>query len=644
MRIKTLAVALATLLLGIGVAQAAPPLGAYGQLPTLSDVVLSPDGKTIAFVQGGEGNRSIVVNAIGASGPPSVLNIHDQKLRSLEWADNTHLIFTMSMTKLPAGLIGDRHEFWVGQYLDLKDNSLHQLLDYRVNNASEGMRTMNVIEGEPVPRIIDGHTIVFLPGIYIANDQTNFALFRQDLTAGTTTMASRTDATHAEDWLIDGRGNIVAEADYIEKGRRWSLSLDPNGNHSKAMDLSVPIERPFIAGLSGDGTAVIVGLPKTEDVPQYEVVSIKDGSSHLSDMHFEGLLQDERTGRVIGAPLPGQKHDYEFFDPHAAMVWRSVKAAFANATDVELESWSEDWSKVVVLVFGPSYGAGYFFVDLATHKASPIGRLYDGITEISPESWISYPAADGRNIDAYLTLPAGRAAKDLPLIVLPHGGPQARDRPGFDWISQAVASRGYAVLQPEFRGSGGFGKDLLWAGFGEFGKKMQTDLSDGVRALANKGMIDPKRVCIFGASYGGYAALAGATLDTGVYRCAVSYAGPSDLHKLLARMTNSFDEQGKRFWDRFLGVEDSGDPKLDAISPVKHADKVSIPILLIQGRDDTVVPFEQSQIMYDALKAAGKPVEFVKLDGEDHWLSRGTTRLQMLEATVKFLEANNPPN
>jgi dipeptidyl aminopeptidase/acylaminoacyl peptidase len=298
----------------------------------------------------------------------------------------------------------------------------------------------------------------------------------------------------------------------------------------------------------------------------------------------------------------------------------------------------------VVLVFGASYGAGYFYVDMTTHKASPIGNLYDGIDEISPESWISYPAADGLIIHAYLTLPEGRTAKNLPLVVLPHGGPQARDEPGFDWISQAIASRGYAVLQPEFRGSGGFGKDLLWAGFGEFGKKMQTDLSDGVRALAAQGVIDPKRVCIVGASYGGYAALAGATLDTGVYRCAVSDAGVSDLHKLVARMDNTIDNRGERFWDRFLGVSDYNDPKLDAISPIKHIDKVSVPILLIHGRDDTRVPFSQSQAMADALKAAGKPVEFVVLNGEDHFLSRSATRLQMLEATVKFLEANNPPN
>ena len=646
MHSKSWIVTLAALVLCAGTANAAPPpLEAYGRLPTLSDVTLSPDGKTIAFVKGNESDRLIVVETIGAPKPLSVLDVHDKKLRWLQWADNTHLLITTSMTKLPVGLIGSRGEFFLGQYLDIKDGSLHPLLR-QMDDVPKDVQAMNVIVGAPAPRTIDGHTVVFVPGEYFSGSGLGHAgLFRQDLTTGATSLVSRKEATHAEDWLVDARGDIVAEANYYENGQRWTLGLDPNGKYSKAMDVSAPIERPDIEGLSGDGAAIVVRLPETEDLPQYERISIKDGSSQpWSGAHYKDLIQDGRTGRIIGAPLSEDKNDYVFFDPHADMVWRSVKAAFANATDVELVSWSDDWSRVVVLVFGPSYGAGYFFVDMTTHKASPIGNLYDGIDAISPESWIAYTAADGRVIHAYLTLPMGRTAQNLPLVVLPHGGPHSRDEPGFDWLSQGIASRGYAVLQPEFRGSYGFGKDLLWAGFGEFGKKMQTDLSDGVRALAAKGVIDPKRVCIVGASYGGYAALAGATLDTGVYRCAVSDAGVSDLHKLVARMDNSVDDESERFWDRFLGVKDTDDAKLDAISPIKHVDKVSIPILLIHGRDDTRVPFAQSQDMADALKAAGKPVEFVKLDGEDHFLSRSATRLQMLEATVKFLETNNPPN
>jgi dipeptidyl aminopeptidase/acylaminoacyl peptidase len=294
-----------------------------------------------------------------------------------------------------------------------------------------------------------------------------------------------------------------------------------------------------------------------------------------------------------------------------------------------------------------AYADTYFYVDMTTHQADPIGPSYDGIDKVAPVKWIDYRAADGRVIHAYLTLPLNKPAdaKNLPLIVMPHGGPHARDEPGFDWFSQALASRGYVVLQPQFRGSAGFDMDLLTAGFGEFGHKMQTDLSDGVRALAAQGLIDPKRVCIVGWSYGGYAALAGATLDTGIYRCAVSMAGVSDLRALLRywHWPRNTVDRNERFWDRFLGVTDRDDPKLDAISPIKHVDKVTIPILLIHGRDDTVVPFDQSDDMADELKSAKKQYEFVVLKGEDHNASKSETRLQMLDAIVKFVETNNPP-
>ena len=235
----------------------------------------------------------------------------------------------------------------------------------------------------------------------------------------------------------------------------------------------------------------------------------------------------------------------------------------------------------------------------------------------------------------------------LPLIVLAHGGPAARDVLGFDWWAQAIASRGYAVLQPNFRGSTGYGRDFLEAGYGEWVRKMQPDLSDGVRWLAGQGVIDPARVCIVGASYGGYAALAGPTLDRGVYRCAVSVNGVSDLRRMVdreARMRAEDENAAVRYWNRFMGAERLGDRSLDERSPFRLAEQADAPILLIHGRDDTVVPVEQSRLMAQALRRAGKPVELVELDGEEHWLSRSSTRLQMLTALMAFLLEHNPPD
>ena len=297
-------------------------------------------------------------------------------------------------------------------------------------------------------------------------------------------------------------------------------------------------------------------------------------------------------------------------------------------------------------VDGPKHGFRYELIDMNTHEAEPVGYVYEGVTEPLEVRRVTYNAADGLQIPAYLTLPRGRAAKSLPLVVLPHGGPAVRDTADFDWWSQALADQGYAVLRPNYRGS-----DLSWsfvsAGFGQWGRKMQTDLSDGVRYLVKEGIADPARVAIVGASYGGYAALAGVTQDPGIYRCAVSVAGLSDLKRMLQWVNEKQGRGGgwtQRYWDRFLGVTGPGDPALDAISPIRHLEAVNVPVLLIHGRDDTVVAFEQSKVMFDALRRANKEVELVALKHEDHWLSRGETRLQMLQASVAFLRAHNPPN
>jgi dipeptidyl aminopeptidase/acylaminoacyl peptidase len=626
----------------------ATPLEAYGQLPTLSDVALSPDGTTVAYVSTGPGKRFIVVQRIAEKQPLAVLGLGESKFRALQWADDSHLLITASMTTLPMGLVGQRQEYSTAQVYDLETKETRSLLGHTGFDINQPL-TMNVIEGALQPRVVDGRSIVFVPGIYFYNNSGRYALFAEDLKNHSTRTVSNLDDTHGQDWVVDGGGDIVAQADYYESQKHWKLKIFHNGDASTPVDAAAEIEGPDIEGLTEDGTGIIIRLPQTEDWPSFEKISLADGRVEpwsYADLHLRGLFTDVNTGKIIGGSQATDQSDYVFFDPHADHVWRSIKAAFQKATNVELESWSNDWTKAIVRVFGAAYGDGYFYVDMTSHKADPIAPAYDGIDDVSPVKWIEYTAQDGRPIHAYLTLPLNREAKNLPLVVLPHGGPHSRDYPGFDWISQALASRGYAVLQPQFRGSAGFGKDLLWAGFGEFGRKMQTDLSDGVSALAAQGVIDPKRVCIVGASYGGYAALAGATLQTGVYRCAVSIAGISDMREQLSfdfSPQDGSDDRGERFWDRFLGVTDRHDPKLDSISPIKFVDRVSIPILLIHGKDDTVVPISQSSEMADALRRAGKQVEFVELEGEDHWLSTGKTRLQMLEATVKFLEANNPP-
>jgi dipeptidyl aminopeptidase/acylaminoacyl peptidase len=259
---------------------------------------------------------------------------------------------------------------------------------------------------------------------------------------------------------------------------------------------------------------------------------------------------------------------------------------------------------------------------------------------------IDWKAADGLALRGVLTLPTGRTAKNLPLVVLPHGGPEARDYPVFDWWAQAFAARGYAVFQPNFRGSAGYGVAFRNAGFGQWGRKMQTDISDGVAELARQGVIDPKRACIVGGSYGGYAALAGVTVQQGLYRCAVSVAGVSDPGGLLRddRARGGGASTTTRYWRTFMGATSLMETELNTISPLKLASRADAPILLIHGKDDTVVPPQQSAAMEAALQQAGKTVELIWMPGEDHWLSRDATRVQMLTSAVAFVEKYDPPD
>src|SRR5260221_8896530 len=264
---------------------------------------------------------------------------------------------------------------------------------------------------------------------------------------------------------------------------------------------------------------------------------------------------------------------------------------------------------------------------------------------VAPAKMVSYKAADGLEMEGVLTLPPGREPKALALVVMPHGGPQSRDYLGFDYWAQAFASRGYAVFQPNFRGSDGYGAAFRDAGFDQWGRKMQTDISDGVAELAGQGVVDPKRACIVGASYGGYAALAGVTVQQGLYRCAVSLGGVADPAAFLRAREASGERNAEvRYWRKFLGAASSSDSSLGDISPMKLAARADAPVLIAYGKDDTVVRIGQSRDMASALKGAGKPVEELELPDEDHWLSRQAGRVQWITASVAFVEKHNPPN
>ena len=321
--------------------------------------------------------------------------------------------------------------------------------------------------------------------------------------------------------------------------------------------------------------------------------------------------------------LGGITPEYHWIDPLDEQRYAEVARRFPGRT-VTLYSQSQDRQRVVAYVSGPSNPAVYYLVDLRSHTADIVGEEYPGLAHVAlgEQRTLVYKARDGAPIAAYLTVPAGGEAKQLPLVVLPHGGPESRDYPRFDWWAQFLVTRGYAVLQPQYRGSAGFGEAFRLAGRRQWGSLMQDDLTDGVRAMIEQGVADGGRVCIVGASYGGYAALAGAAFTPELYACAVSVNGPANLPEMLAWQVS---QRGKESSTAGYWVDSIGsrlDPQVLARSPAKAVEHVRAPILLIYSADDTVVPPSQSREMAQALKEHGTPVELVRLEGDDHWLSR----------------------
>jgi dipeptidyl aminopeptidase/acylaminoacyl peptidase len=625
-------------------ADAAVPLEVYGRLPYIEDVALSPDGARIAYVRTTKNLRVIAIVSLADQKLLSVVRFGEEKLRSIEWADNQRLMIVTSATALPSGLWGAVGEWSMLQVFDVVSLKLTPIPDLNPHKIPD-VRTMNVITGRVMVRHLDGHTVLFVPGIYVQR-QTLPALFRFDLETGSEKVISRGSAA-TEGWLVDGSGEIIAEQDYEERDHEWRIKIRRDGHLLEAASGHAAIDYPLILGFGPTADTLLIQTVEGDD-SVWRLMSLKDGSLGAPMAEHRLLdtpIEDHRTHRVIGGIHTGEDARYVFFDPHAQERWDIVMNAFYGER-LRLVSWSDDFQKIAVLVDSPKRGYLYELADLNARTVRPIGDIYgEGVKPLEVRH-ISYAAADGLQIPAYLTLPRERAERNLPLIVLAHGGPARHDTAAFAWWPQALADQGYAVLQVNYRGSD-LSQQFLSAGFGQWGRRMQTDLSDGVRYLVKEGIVDSARVCIVGASYGGYAALAGVTLDLGVYRCAVSVAGISDLKRMLIWVNDrnyNRDNIEERFWNRFMGVSGPGDALLDTISPIKHIDVVNVPVLLIHGRDDTVVAFDQSKVMSDAMRHAKKDVEFVTLQHEDHWLSRSETRLQMLQTSVAFLRAHNPPD
>lgn len=619
----------------------AATLAAYAALPSIENVALSPEGTRLAYVRTDGDRRIIVIANVADHKMIRWVSTGTERLRNLQWADEDNLLIT---TAANTSTIEFPVYWYFLRVYNVPKNELHFLPGDPL--GQEG-HTLKTVVGTVQVRRIDGHTVVFMPGLF----WDGLALYRCDLTTGLTSLVRLhaveygTAAPSVLSWLVDGQGRLVASDTYTWQTQRWSIRAFDGSDSRELSSGRAALDYPEILGFGPQGERLLVQSIEGGE-RAWRLLSLKDGkfSPMPRNEVFSSPLLD-RSSRMVGGMNIGDQPQYLFFDPTWEFRWQAIVKALAG-DEVQLVSHASDFSKVVVLAEGPTSGYRYILIDLVKNNAVPIAKVYDGIGQPLEVRRITYTAGDGLPIPAYLTLPPHRPARHLALIVLPHNEPNGHDAAGFDWWAQALAAQGYAVLQPNYRGSD-LDAQFERAGFGQWGRKMQTDLSDGVRYLIDQGIADPARACIVGEDYGGYAALAAATLQPTLYRCAVSIDGISDLGGMLRwwRVNlGGYADWISHYFERWWGVSGDDDPALDAISPIEHVDAVSAPVLLIHGRDDIVVPYEQSQRMFDALRDHHKEVQLVTLSKGDAWLSRSESRLHALEATVAFLEAHDPPD
>jgi dipeptidyl aminopeptidase/acylaminoacyl peptidase len=635
----------AAILLALGAAAgaaAAPPAAipaeAFGDLPFISDPKISPDGRYVLALSVIDKKKALVL---------ADLSVPDYGIRAIPVPDKIDIVSTRW-----AGSRRVLMSLVVPQRLDGNDLRVVRLFMFDMDT-----KVVKQMGDDKVGGLFGGDVIFVDPAgafVLLAAEPTVFdppAVLRIDLATGET---RRVVGTHPGiwRWYADGNGVVRAgvgrEGDqsvlyYRERAdsdfRKIAKIRDPKQASAFDIETMVPSansDKGYVIANKATGRYGIYRYDFATDTigdPVYENPDV--------DIEQNGYTRSPRTGEIDSVEYVDDRERIFWLDPDMKAVQARLDRAMPNMVNRIVSRDASDRLMVVASYSASDPGSFYVF-DRVKGELREFARPYaelDGAT-LSPVKPVRYAARDGLSIPAYLTLPAGREAKALPLIMLPHGGPFLRDEGEYDSSVQFLANRGYAVLQPNFRGSTGYGKSFVDAATGEWGRKMQDDLDDGVHWLAAQGIIDPKRVCIMGGSYGGYAAMWAAVRNPDIYRCAISLAGVSDVNAMLRFDKNLFASD-RYDRDRRERIR-TGDQDMDSVSALPHAAEIRIPILIAHGKKDHRVPVSQSIRLHEALDKAGKPNEFVLYPDEDHGFSKSEDSVDFLKRVEAFLVRYNP--
>jgi dipeptidyl aminopeptidase/acylaminoacyl peptidase len=646
-------IALIAMAAAYGVAMAAddkPSIEDLFKAPRYASMRISPDGKYLAALAPVGERQNLIVIDLAKRDAVTVTSLPNKDVISVFWINSKRLLFN-------TGTIGERVFDSRGGAILAVDRDATQLRVISEGDDNErntgGIRfTYRFLA--PV-RFLPGETDDIIVQEYVGAQRTTTPgpLYRMDTRTGrkTTISDGKPEAANSESWVVDRNGVARAFATITENTARiWYRdgADSPWRKLDERDTLSADGWRPV--AMADDGKRLIVSTRRggrdkaamaVYDPATREIVETLAAHPQVD---LEQLLTDQEGVRGVG--YDADRAGAAWFDADIAAVQAAVDKAFPD--NVNSLSWSLDKSKFVVYSYSDVAPGSFYLFD---RKAGKIEWLADRMPWIDPKKMapmqaVRYKARDGLEIPAYLTVPKGSSGKNLPLVMMIHGGPWVHgDGWYFNREAQFLASRGYAVLQPNYRGTTHYGWKHYSSSFKQWGLTMQDDITDGVQWAVAEGIADPKRVCIYGGSYGGYATMMGLAKTPELYKCGINYVGVTDLPLMLTATWSDFaySDYIKYAAKRLMGDPDTDAAQLKATSPDMLADRIKAPVLMAYGGADVRVPIEHGTRMKAALERAGQKPIWIVADGEGHGFRDMKNQVMFYGAMEKFLDANIGP-
>lgn len=639
-----------------GTASAPVPLSleSFTRSDEFGEVKISPDGQTLAMTLGKYGSTALAfVDRKDGKLIGGFREINGTQIAWFDWVSPQRIIYAIA-EKSPSRAAPDL----TGEIFAIDSNGKAQALiyGYRAGQSQIGTR-LKVREAS----YASAHVVSALPGdpdnILIAEQpwRASGGYWRYDREARPTiTLLNVNNGRKRElgtaplssaQILVDSREQVRFAVGWNAQGKvavAWRPEPEAPWQEFALPGFRGDTIRPL--GFTSDNAAVhFLAVPEEQSYRALYRLTLASGAieklSVADGADVTDAVMDFKDERVIGYATYTDKLARAWLakDDPAARVYRALERAFAGQA-FGISSATDDGKLVVAYLQSDVNPGEFYLVDTSAMKADFIraSRAWIDPRTMRPREPIGLTARDGLALHGYLTRPVG--PPPYPLVVLPHGGPhEIRDVWEFDWEAELLASRGYAVLQVNFRGSGGYGLDFQSAGYREWGGKMQDDVTDATRWAVAQKLATSDRICIFGASYGGYAALMGAAREPDLYRCAIGYAGVYDLEMMRSTGDIPDSRAGRVYLDEALGDDVA---QLRSRSPTHLASSIRAPVFLIHGTADVRVDFEQAQAMKRALERAGKRFEWLALSREGHGIYDEETRLEAYERIVRFLDTH----